>query len=211
MATTAIPQPRISEAVPTSYRAAVVHDFDSPLSVEQVPMPRLDPGQVRVKVEACGLCHTDIHAANGDWPIKPSPPFIPGHEGVGIVTELAPGVSEVAVVMDVLEVTRRQRTAADRRALARRPFGRAGREIVINAMIFLTVADREQPSRLRSCSIRASDSAPMFTCIETPSAPIFRAFCTVLTSTFSFGSGASFVLADRCRIRPMSRPPCRWP
>jgi propanol-preferring alcohol dehydrogenase len=54
-------------------------------------MPELGPGQVRVKVEACGLCHTDIHAANGDWPVKPSPPFIPGHEGVGIVTELAPG------------------------------------------------------------------------------------------------------------------------
>ena len=54
-------------------------------------MPELLPGQVRVKVEACGLCHTDIHAANGDWPIKPAPPFIPGHEGVGIVTELAAG------------------------------------------------------------------------------------------------------------------------
>jgi propanol-preferring alcohol dehydrogenase len=81
---------------------AVVHDFGSPLTVEQVPMPKLDHGQVRVKVEACGLCHTDIHAAHGDWPIKPSPPFIPGHEGVGIVTELAAGehavgVSEVAV------------------------------------------------------------------------------------------------------------------
>jgi len=97
MATTAIPQSDTTLAAPTTYRAAVVHDFNSPLSVEQVPMPRLDPGQVRVKVEACGLCHTDIHAANGDWPIKPSPPFIPGHEGVGIVTALAPGVNEVAV------------------------------------------------------------------------------------------------------------------
>ena len=54
-------------------------------------------GQVRVKVEACGLWHTDLHAANGDWPIKPSPPFIPGHEGVGVVTQLGFGVSEVAV------------------------------------------------------------------------------------------------------------------
>jgi alcohol dehydrogenase, propanol-preferring len=97
MSTTLIPQPQTSEAPPTTYRAAVVQDFNSPLSIEQVPMPRLDPGQVRVRVVACGLCHTDIHAANGDWPIKPSPPFIPGHEGVGIVTELAPGVSEVAV------------------------------------------------------------------------------------------------------------------
>ena len=60
-------------------------------------MPELGPGQVRVKVECSGLCHTDIHAANGDWPVKPSPPFIPGHEGVGAVTELGPGVSEVAV------------------------------------------------------------------------------------------------------------------
>ena len=51
----------------------------------------------------------------------------------------------------------------------------------------------------------------MFTCIETPSAPIFRAFCTVFTSTLWLGSGASIVLADRCRMSPISRPPCRWP
>jgi alcohol dehydrogenase, propanol-preferring len=95
MATTSVPEAQTPEAAPTTYRAAVVHDFGSPLTVEQVPMPKLGPGQVRVKVEVCGLCHTDIHAANGDWPVKPSPPFIPGHEGVGIVTELAPG--EVAV------------------------------------------------------------------------------------------------------------------
>lgn len=50
-----------------------------------------------MKVQACGLCHTDIHAARGDWPVKPSPPSIPGHEGVGIVTLCGPGVSEVAV------------------------------------------------------------------------------------------------------------------
>jgi alcohol dehydrogenase, propanol-preferring len=97
MATTVIPESQTSEAPPTTYRAAVVHEFGSPLSVDRVAMPELLPGQVRVKVEACGLCHTDIHAASGDWPVKPSPPFIPGHEGVGIVTQLAPGVSEVAV------------------------------------------------------------------------------------------------------------------
>jgi propanol-preferring alcohol dehydrogenase len=91
MATTSTRAPEISEAPPTTYRAAVVREFGSPLTVEQVPMPELTSGQLRVKVEACGLCHTDIHAANGDWPVKPSPPFIPGHEGVGIVTELAPG------------------------------------------------------------------------------------------------------------------------
>ena len=38
-------------------------------------------------------CHTDIHAANGDWPVTPTPPFFPGHEGVGIVTATGPGVT----------------------------------------------------------------------------------------------------------------------
>jgi alcohol dehydrogenase, propanol-preferring len=80
-----------------TYRAAVVHDFHAPLSVDEVPAADLAPGQVRVKVEASGLCHTDIHAAHGDWPVKPTPPFVPGHEGVGIVVELGPGVTEVAV------------------------------------------------------------------------------------------------------------------
>ena len=97
MATRPVLESQPSEAPPTTYRAAVVREFGSPLTVEQVPMPELGPGQVRVKVECSGLCHTDIHAANGDWPVKPSPPFIPGHEGVGAVTELGPGVSEVAV------------------------------------------------------------------------------------------------------------------
>jgi propanol-preferring alcohol dehydrogenase len=79
-----------------TYRAAVVYDFTSPLVVERVPARTLERGQIRVKVEASGLCHTDIHAAHGDWPVKPAPPFVPGHEGVGIVEELGPGVTEVA-------------------------------------------------------------------------------------------------------------------
>jgi alcohol dehydrogenase, propanol-preferring len=90
-------QAGVSGAVPSTYRAAVVHRFREPLTIEQVPSPDLGPGQVRVKVEAAGLCATDIHAAHGDWPVKPTPPFVPGHEGVGIVAELGPGVSEVSV------------------------------------------------------------------------------------------------------------------
>jgi propanol-preferring alcohol dehydrogenase len=86
-----------TQAPTGTYKAAVVHDFRSPLTVEQVAPPALEPGQVRVRVEATGLCHTDIHAARGDWPVKPSPPFIPGHEGVGIVVETGAAVTEVAV------------------------------------------------------------------------------------------------------------------
>jgi propanol-preferring alcohol dehydrogenase len=77
-------------------RAAVVHAFDQPLRVEEVPKPEPGPGQVVVKMETCGLCHTDIHAAHGDWPVKPQPPFIPGHEGVGIVELVGSGVRGVS-------------------------------------------------------------------------------------------------------------------
>src|ERR1700740_2174097 len=78
-------------------RAAVVQQFGEPLVIEDRPIPEPGPGQITVKMEASGLCHTDIHAAHGDWPVKPSPPFIPGHEGVGLVVELGPGVTEVAL------------------------------------------------------------------------------------------------------------------
>lgn len=83
--------------VPATYHAAVVSGFDRPLVLEEVTTRALELGQIRVKVEACGLCHTDIHAAHGDWPIKPSPPFVPGHEGIGTVVGLGPGVTEVSL------------------------------------------------------------------------------------------------------------------
>ena len=76
-------------------KAAVVHDFGSPLTIEEVDVPDVPPGQVLVKVEACGVCHTDLHAAQGDWPVKPTLPFIPGHEGVGHVAAVGAGVRHV--------------------------------------------------------------------------------------------------------------------
>ncbi|MFC8796631.1 alcohol dehydrogenase AdhP [Promicromonospora sp. NPDC057138] len=78
-------------------RAAVVTDFTAPLQVKDVPIPEPGPGEVLVRIEASGLCHTDIHAARGDWPVKPTLPFIPGHEGVGHVEKLGSGVTSRAV------------------------------------------------------------------------------------------------------------------
>jgi len=75
-------------------KSAVVTAFDAPLEIQERPVPQPGPGQVLVRMEACGLCHTDIHAAHGDWPVKPSPPFVPGHEGVGVVTALGEGVTD---------------------------------------------------------------------------------------------------------------------
>ncbi len=76
-------------------KAAVVHEFHRPLVIEEIATPEPGHGQVLVKIETSGLCHTDIHAARGDWPVKPAPPFVPGHEGVGIVTRVGPGVTNL--------------------------------------------------------------------------------------------------------------------
>lgn len=74
-------------------KAAVVNDFTRTLDIEERPKPVPGPGEVLVKIETAGLCHTDIHAAHGDWPIKPTLPLIPGHEGVGIVEQVGAGVT----------------------------------------------------------------------------------------------------------------------
>jgi propanol-preferring alcohol dehydrogenase len=81
--------------MPQLMRAAVVRAFDRPIAVEEVPIPRPDRGEVLVKVMASGVCHTDLHAARGDWPVKPSLPFIPGHEGAGVVAALGAGVTSL--------------------------------------------------------------------------------------------------------------------
>ncbi len=80
--------------VKATMKAAVVHEFGKPLLIEEVPVPSPGPGEVLIQVKACGVCHTDLHAAAGDWPVKPSMPFIPGHEAAGIVVALGAGVSE---------------------------------------------------------------------------------------------------------------------
>lgn len=74
-------------------KAAVVHSFGTPLTIDDMPVPVPGRGELLVKVIACGVCHTDLHAAEGDWPVKPNPPFIPGHEVAGIVAGVGPGVT----------------------------------------------------------------------------------------------------------------------
>ncbi|MDN5583148.1 MULTISPECIES: zinc-dependent alcohol dehydrogenase [unclassified Corynebacterium] len=77
--------------------AAVVEKFHDPLTLKDIDRPTPDRNQALVKLIASGVCHTDLHAAHGDWPVKPEPPFVPGHEGVGEVVELGPGEHSVQV------------------------------------------------------------------------------------------------------------------
>lgn len=81
--------------IKTTMKAAVVKSFGEPLVIEEVPVPSVGPGQVLVKIAATGVCHTDLHAAEGDWPVKPHPPFIPGHEGAGNVVAVGNGVKHL--------------------------------------------------------------------------------------------------------------------
>jgi propanol-preferring alcohol dehydrogenase len=84
-----------SFAMPKLMKAAVVRSFGKPLTIEEIAIPTPGPGEVLVRIVATGVCHTDLHAADGDWPVKPTPPFIPGHEGAGIVAALGAGVTSL--------------------------------------------------------------------------------------------------------------------
>jgi len=81
--------------MPLKMHAAVVTEFGAPLELREVDIPFPGPRQILVKTEACGVCHTDLHAARGDWPARPTLPFIPGHEGIGLVCALGAGVTSV--------------------------------------------------------------------------------------------------------------------
>ncbi|PTD26084.1 zinc-dependent alcohol dehydrogenase [Sphingomonas fennica] len=81
--------------MPMKMKAAVAHAFKQPLRIEEVDVPTPGPGEVLVKVVASGVCHTDLHAIDGDWPAKPTLPLIPGHEGVGYVAAVGAGVTDV--------------------------------------------------------------------------------------------------------------------
>lgn len=84
--------------MPSTMRAAVTHVWND-IRVEQVPIPQLEPGEVLVRVGACGICGTDLKIAagvyEGSWP--PSLPFIQGHEWSGTVAALGDGVSGLTI------------------------------------------------------------------------------------------------------------------
>lgn len=82
-------------SLPKTMKAAVVPALKAPLEIREVPVPSVGHGQVLMRVRASGVCHTDLHAAEGDWPVTPTAPFIPGHEGVGEVAAVGPGVTHL--------------------------------------------------------------------------------------------------------------------
>ncbi|MFT7432096.1 MAG: propanol-preferring alcohol dehydrogenase [Colwellia sp.] len=76
-------------------KAAVIHQFKDKLEIKQLDKPTISSHEVLVKVHACGVCHTDLHACHGDWPVKPKMPLVPGHEGVGEIVEVGEQVKHL--------------------------------------------------------------------------------------------------------------------
>src|SRR5262249_32836186 len=73
--------------------AAILWEQGQPLSVEPAELDAPGPGEVLVEIKAAGVCHSDLHPARGDWPMKT--PVVLGHEGAGIVREVGPSVTTV--------------------------------------------------------------------------------------------------------------------
>jgi propanol-preferring alcohol dehydrogenase len=81
-------------------KAAILRAIATPLVIEEIPTPAPGPGQVLIRTEACGVCHSDLHLADGDWDLlRPVTkiPLILGHEVAGTVAQLGEGVTEVKV------------------------------------------------------------------------------------------------------------------
>src|SRR5579859_2099907 len=72
-------------------KAAVLHKAGAPLVIEEIDKPQAGPGEILIQVKACGVCHTDVHLAAGEWRL-PKLPLVLGHEAVGIVEAVGAGV-----------------------------------------------------------------------------------------------------------------------
>lgn len=81
----------------TAPNAAIIRQLKAPLSFECREIPVPGPGEILIDVVACGVCHSDVHAADGDWDPLPTIPVVPGHEVTGRVARLGAGVTHLKV------------------------------------------------------------------------------------------------------------------
>jgi len=87
-----IPAAALAPAPATSMVAMVLHRIHTPLVQEERPLPTPGPGEIRVRVEACAVCRTDLHVVDGELP-DGTYPIVPGHEIVGRIEAIGPGVT----------------------------------------------------------------------------------------------------------------------
>jgi len=88
--------PQVEPSGPVSIRAAVCYELGRPLVIEEVRLEPPRTGEVRVRMGAVALCHSDVYLVRGEWVgWGAEPPLVAGHEAAGIVTDVGPGVSDI--------------------------------------------------------------------------------------------------------------------
>ena len=146
-------------------RAVVVEAFDRSPLVMDVPKPVPSSHEVLVRIEASGLCHTDIHAAHGDWPVQPQVPFTPGHEGVGIVEAVGDDVDAIRSATG--SPSPGSGTAAGRAATASMA-ARPSASPSATPGIRWTARSPSTPSRMPASSYRSPTASTLWTPLRSP-------------------------------------------
>jgi D-arabinose 1-dehydrogenase-like Zn-dependent alcohol dehydrogenase len=88
----------MSSAFPTYSKAAVLRQFRTPLCIEEVPIPKeIEPGAILTRIDMCSICGTDVHLWQGSLSLKVELPVIIGHEMVGRIVDMGPGVDRDSI------------------------------------------------------------------------------------------------------------------
>ncbi|KAI9732338.1 MAG: alcohol dehydrogenase [Cirrosporium novae-zelandiae] len=86
-----------SYEIPKMQWAQILEKEGGSLVYKQIPVPQIKPNEVLVKILYSGVCHTDLHALNGDWPLDRKIPLVGGHEGAGIVVAKGALAEEIEI------------------------------------------------------------------------------------------------------------------
>ncbi|MCJ1286393.1 alcohol dehydrogenase [Xylographa opegraphella] len=83
--------------IPEKQWAQVIEKTGGPIDYRQISVPKPGPDQVLVNIKYSGVCHTDLHALNGDWPLDTKLPLVGGHEGAGVVVARGELVKDIEI------------------------------------------------------------------------------------------------------------------
>jgi len=87
----------MASKIPTEQWAQVVEQTGKPVVYKKIPVQKPGPDEVLVNIKYSGVCHTDLHAINGDWPLATKLPLVGGHEGAGVVVALGSLVEDIQI------------------------------------------------------------------------------------------------------------------
>ncbi|MCJ1351792.1 MAG: alcohol dehydrogenase [Icmadophila ericetorum] len=87
----------MSQDIPKMQWAQVIEKTGGPVDYKQIPVQKPGPNEVLVNIKYSGVCHTDLHAVNGDWPLATKLPLVGGHEGAGVVVAKGELVEDIEI------------------------------------------------------------------------------------------------------------------